>query len=329
MAHRLLLLLVCPLLALFHTAHAQSGSGVSPLGSYIPPLAAQTLFAIQLNLSVAGTPLRIAGTTYADGLGTHAVSEILLDVPADAVALSGAVGVDDSALADKKGNPGSVRFRLIAGNSILWESPVLKAGTPAQAFNVPVPSSRYRKIYLQADDAGDNPHNDHADWVNLRWHHGTPEAPQPARIFDGANFGHQPNVPGDQTPAINKALDTLRRAPGSTLRLAPGDYHFHYNAALRRHLHISNHDQPVWHPVGIALADLRDTTLDAQGSRFIFHGRMLPVMFLDSQNVALRNVSLDFARPHLSQATLTKVERGSFEMTVDTRLYPHKIEKGK
>lgn len=287
-------------------------------------MANQVRGTLQVGRSFSGTTLSIAGKAYANGLGTHAVSEIPVTVPANAISLAGAAGVDDGA---GKGN-GPVKFRILSGNAVLWESPVMKAGDAAAAFSVAVPQTWHRKIYLQADDLGDNS-RDHADWVDLRW---TTDAALPAaeaaRIFQGADFGIKPDTRDDQTAAFSKALTALRKAPGSTLRLVPGVYHFWHTGALRRHFHVSNHDQPLWHPVGISLVDVRDITIDGQGSALVFHGQMLPVLIQDSENVTLKNVSIDFERPHHSQATIVKVEPEAFEMTIDTKLYPHEIRDG-
>ncbi|MDR2982708.1 MAG: NPCBM/NEW2 domain-containing protein [Puniceicoccales bacterium] len=286
-------------------------------------MANQTYGALQVNKSVSGKALTIAGKTYESGLGAHAVSEFPVTVPPGAVRLSGAVGVDDAA---GKGN-GSVKFRILSGDAVLWESPELKSGDAAVSFDIVVPSALHRKLYLQADDLGNNSY-DHADWVDLKWQYGSMDKPKAGQVFEGKSFGIRPDSRDDQTTALCKALKALREAPGSTLKLAQGTYHFWYTGALRRHFHISNHDQPTWHPVGIPLVDLHDVIIDGQGSTFVFHGKMLPVLIQDSEKVILRNVSIDFERPHHSQAIITKIEPGTFEMTVDQKQYPHEIRNG-
>ena len=286
-------------------------------------MAGQTFGGLRRDLSAEGNPLRIGGRSYASGLGAHAVSEIPVTVPGDAVRFTGAVGVDDGAGAGK----GSVQFRILSGNAVLWESPVMKAGDPAALFDVAVPHTKHRKIYLQADDLGDNSY-DHADWVDLAWKGGTAPAPKPPRIFRGAEFGLAPGVRDDQTPKLRKALQALREAPGSTLLLAKGDYHFWHTGALKRHFHISNHDQPVWQPVSVPLVDLRNVTLDGQGSTFLFHGKVQPVLIQDSEKVTLRGLGIDYARPLHSQGVITKIEPGAYELSVDPAKYPHEIRNG-
>jgi hypothetical protein len=74
--------------------------------------------------------------------------------------------------------------------------------------------------------------------------------------------------------------------------------------------------------------DLRSVILDGQGSRFVFHGLMLPLLIQDSEKVSVRGISIDFARPHHSQGIVTKVEQGAYELGVDPKLYPHEIRNG-
>ena len=206
----------------------------------------QSYGAVQVNRSIDGKPLTLAGKSYEQGWGSHAVSELPLTVPEGAVRLKGLAGVDDEVGAGK----GSVKFRILSGTAVLWESPVMKAGDAPASFEVAVPSAFHRKLYLQADDMGQQEY-DHADWVDLKWIKGEQPSPKAARTMGGAEFGIRPNVEEDQTAALHKALEALREAPGSTLKLEKGVYHFHHDGALKRHFHISNHDQPTWHPIGI------------------------------------------------------------------------------
>ncbi|MBP7274905.1 MAG: NPCBM/NEW2 domain-containing protein [Kiritimatiellae bacterium] len=285
--------------------------------------AAQGYGELNRDVSVDGHPLRIGGVTYPDGLGSHAVSEIPIRVPEGAVRFAGMAGVDDEVGAGH----GSVRFRILSGNAVLWESPVMKSGDAAVPFEVYAPHAFHRMLYLQADPVEDDGY-DHADWVSLRWIDGPGPKLSAARIWDGSSFGFQPDDPSDQTPALQRALRALREAPGSTLRLAKGTYHFHSSGALRKHFHVSNHEQPMWHPVSLPLVDLRNVTIDGQGSLFLFHGIVQPVLIQDSENVILKNIAFDYATPPHSQGVITQVDAESYVVEVDSAQFPHEIRNG-
>ena len=49
---------------------------------------------------------------------------------------------------------------------------------------------------------------------------------------------------------------------------------------------------------------MRNVIFDAQGSELIFHGRMLPVSLINSENCTLKNFSIDFENPHISQVKI-------------------------
>lgn len=284
------------------------------------PLASQTYGELRENLSVNGTPLQIAGKVHATGLGTHAVSEIPISVPEGAVRFTGAVGVDDA----QGGGKGGVIFRILSGNSELWTSPVMKSGDPEVAFEISVPFALHRKIYLQADDLGNNEY-DHADWVDLNWKQGKqPPVPSP-RVFLGKDLGLVAASKDDQSPNLLKAIQLLRENPGSTLRLDKGDYHFGPAGKMRRHFHISNHDQPVWQAIALPLVDLRNVTIDGQGSTFLFHGETQPILIMSSAKVTLKGIGIDYAIPHHSQGKILAVSPEAYEVEVDPRAFPHEI----
>jgi hypothetical protein len=76
--------------------------------------------------------------------------------------LKATIGVSD----DHKGSPGSVIFSVYDGDRHLWSSPVLKADGQALEMEVPVPG--VETLVLEATDAGDGNHFDHAIWGDAR-----------------------------------------------------------------------------------------------------------------------------------------------------------------
>ena len=75
--------------------------------------ATQSWNKLQYNLNVGGKTLTVDGKQYDTGLGTHASSTILLNVPAGAVRFTALAGLDDGgALRGGKPTPASVRFSV-------------------------------------------------------------------------------------------------------------------------------------------------------------------------------------------------------------------------
>ena len=88
------------------------------------------------------------------------------------------------------------------------------------------------------------------------------------------------------------------------LRFEEGLYNFHEKGCAEREYYISNHDQTNPKKVGLALEDMKNLTVDGQGAELIFHGRMLPVSLLRSENCTLKNLHIDFENPHISQVKI-------------------------
>ena len=115
----------------------------------------------QVDKSVSGDPLSIGGRKFAHGIGTHAVEEFAIDLHGTARRFSAWVGVDDSAQP-----PGSVTFQVLGDGKVLWESGVMRAGTPAREVDVDLQG--VQRLTLRVGDASDGNGMDHADWAEAR-----------------------------------------------------------------------------------------------------------------------------------------------------------------
>ncbi len=112
------------------------------------------------NLSVGGHTLSIGGTKFEHGIGTHAAGEWIVDLHGGATKFSVKAGLDD----EEPEPRASIRFRVYGDTKLLWETPVLKAGSGLQSCDVDLTGVRY--LALIVDDAGDGMMFDHADWVD-------------------------------------------------------------------------------------------------------------------------------------------------------------------
>lgn len=125
------------------------------------------------------------------------------------------------------------------------------------------------------------------------------------KVYDISTFGLKPDTRKNASPVLQKALSKIKAeckdGEAVILRFSEGRYDFHEKGAAVREYYISNHDQDNPKKVGIALEDMKNLTLDGQGAQFVFHGRMLPVSLLRSENCSLKNFSIDFENPHIAQ----------------------------
>lgn len=75
--------------------------------------------------------------------------------------------------------------------------------------------------------------------------------------------------------------------------------------------------------------DIRDRSgvcIDGQGSEFVFHGRMMPFRVLNAADVTLRNFSIDWDRPFMSQAEIVQCGDDFLDLKIDENVYPYEIE---
>jgi hypothetical protein len=135
--------------------------GKTKLGDILVNSVTQGSGTPQLNLSVNRRPFSIGGQGYQTGFGTHADSRIEISFPAKYETFSGSCGIDD----EVSTRGGSVVFKILDGEKVLFESPTIKAKMKAADFSVPVKG--LTGLTLIVKKAGETIDSDHADWVNL------------------------------------------------------------------------------------------------------------------------------------------------------------------
>ena len=138
----------------------QLQEGKTRLGDVLVTKFTQAYATPRLDASVEENPLSVGGRRYRTGFGTHAISRIEISFPAKYKTFTGSCGVDDEVQ-----NHGSVVFKILDGEKILFESPLMKGKMKAADFSVPVDG--LTSLALTVGDGGDGDHFDHADWVDL------------------------------------------------------------------------------------------------------------------------------------------------------------------
>ena len=105
-----------------------------------------------------GTPLRLHDATFQHGVGTHAVSEMRIDLKGAAKKFISMVGVDD----ETQGR-GSVRFEVWADGRKIATSGLLRGGSEPELMSVDLSGAKRLKLVVTQGD--DNIDKDHADWA--------------------------------------------------------------------------------------------------------------------------------------------------------------------
>ncbi|MBP1964095.1 NPCBM/NEW2 domain-containing protein [Paenibacillus aceris] len=137
----------------------------------------------QLNKSIDGNPLNVAGKSYSNGIGTHANSKIVYDLYPTYSRFVAVAGIDT----DINSNPDSVKAKVkfivkVDGVDLASSPEVLKNGS--YTFDVPIPAGS-KQLTLVVDSVGEIT-CDHGDWVDagfiLDSTHGTPNESQPVEV---------------------------------------------------------------------------------------------------------------------------------------------------
>lgn len=116
--------------------------------------------------SVVEQPLKIAGRRFDKGVGTHANSEISLDVHQKALRLTASVGLDDDSRDPRGVDVPSVRFGVIGDGRLLWQSPVMILGREARRLDLDVTGVRHLSLLVVM--ANDKDNWEHADWADAK-----------------------------------------------------------------------------------------------------------------------------------------------------------------
>jgi hypothetical protein len=128
---------------------------------------------LQTGKAVSGKPLCIAGKTYEDGLGVHAVSRVVYARQPEFKRFVAVAGLDEGI---RENNRSSVVMKVLSESGrgaelrTLASSPLLIFGKCEQwHFDVELPAD-CRKVHLTVEDGGDGVNSDHADWVDAGFH---------------------------------------------------------------------------------------------------------------------------------------------------------------
>ena len=146
-------------------------------------------------------PPHHGGKTFERGVGTHALSTMLLNVGGKGKQFAASVGVDD----ETRNPSASVDCFVLGDKKVLWKSGRMALDDAAKPVDVDI--SGVLKLGLLVTDAGDGINYDHADWAD-------------ARIEGDAGLTAAALTAGATAPVREPYILTppLRRALGSTDR---------------------------------------------------------------------------------------------------------------
>jgi hypothetical protein len=139
------------------------------------------------------------------------------------------------------------------------------------------------------------------------------------QIVSITDFGYIPGSKDNVIPALNEAIEKCKMYDSAILFFPNGRYDF-WPAG----------NDPAKITIGIDLQKMKNIVVEGSGSEFIFHGRRMQIAYLDScTNFILRNFSVDWDRPYISQAKIINASGSFLDVEIDREKYPYVIENGK
>jgi len=134
-----------------------------------------------------------------------------------------------------------------------------------------------------------------------------------AKILSIKKFAGKADSYTNTTPAIIKAIEKAKKISGNIIIDFPkGRYDFYPQHCLQKNYFISNHSDINPHNIAIPILGIKNLIIEGNGSKFIFHGRMLPFTIDESQNITIRNLSIDWERPTISQGEIIEINKNDY-----------------
>jgi len=137
-------------------------------------------------------------------------------------------------------------------------------------------------------------------------------------------FGLKPNTGEDARVFVGKAIAFCKGKKNVILYFPEGRYDF-YPDVVDGNTDILRQRATT----GIRLDSLDNFTFDGGGSEFIFHGKMQIASVNKCTNFTLKNFSVDWDRPIISQAEIVNATNNYLDIKVDKTHYPFKVVDGK
>jgi alpha-galactosidase len=117
------------------------------------------MFAPKTNTAFSGSPLKIAGKVYNNGLGARATSALFFHLKGKGIRFKATVGQDD---ASKPGYP--VQFVVVGDRKVIWQSPLMRLKD--KEIEIDVDIRGIQKLGLLMTDTLSGVSGAYGDWAN-------------------------------------------------------------------------------------------------------------------------------------------------------------------
>jgi hypothetical protein len=128
-----------------------------------------------------------------------------------------------------------------------------------------------------------------------------------------------PDSGEDAGPAVRAALDKAKSIRGAvTLSFPKGRYDFFKQSADTARYMVSGIHQCWDFTIAIHVKDQDNLTIAGDSALFMMHGEMTPLAIVNSTNILIKELSIDHARPTVSEFRIMKIS----DTWVDVQIHP-------
>ncbi len=137
------------------------------------------------------------------------------------------------------------------------------------------------------------------------------------KIVHLSEYGIIAGMQQNLTPVFQKILHDYKDVDTLHILFDKGRYDFYDSPTAKRGARDAT--------IGINLERRKNIVIDGQGAELIFHGKMIVCDILESENITLRNLVIDWDRPFNSQATVLGVSDDYIDFEIERDLYPYEV----
>lgn len=133
----------------------------------------------------------------------------------------------------------------------------------------------------------------------------------------------------DKTNATSSVVQAVMDIQdGDTLYLGGGELYFYPDGCCQKEYWISNNDAGI-KTIAFPSIGKKNITIDGQGTRLIFHGKILPFVIDQCENITIQNLTIDYAEPMYFAAKITHSGEDFVEIEYDPAIYCCDVLKDK
>ncbi|MGA9638300.1 MAG: right-handed parallel beta-helix repeat-containing protein, partial [Flavobacterium sp.] len=136
------------------------------------------------------------------------------------------------------------------------------------------------------------------------------------------------SIAADATPAVLAQFMQTDAKTVTEMKFEKGTYHFYPDKGLEIYAQVSNHNNGLA-KTAFPIFNMKNLTIDGQGSTFIFHGIIIPFSIENSENIKVQNVAIDWGMSFHSEGLIVAndPENKTFDMQISDA-YPYEIRNG-